>query len=118
MRHIARAEQEGRLTTLPHYLYQIRPVRLSMVSEGASSEEDGLLGEHFAYLRDLYERGIATFVGRTLTNGPETFGLMVFAAADEHEAHEIAARDPAVRGGVFAATILPFKVVFPTPPAP
>jgi uncharacterized protein YciI len=89
-----------------------------MVSEGPTPEEDRLLGEHFAYLGDLYERGIATFVGRTLTTGPETFGLMVFAAADEREAHAIAARDPAVHGGVFVATILPFKVVFPTPPVP
>jgi uncharacterized protein YciI len=103
---------------LPYYLYQIRPVRLAMLSEGATPEEDRLVGEHFAYLRDLHERGIATFVGRTLTTGPETFGLMVFTAADEQQAQAIVARDPAVRGRVFTATVLPFKVIFPTPPIP
>jgi uncharacterized protein YciI len=103
---------------LPHYLYQIRPVRLGLLTEGATPEESRLVGEHFEYLRDLYERGIATLVGRTLTTGPETLGLMVFAAADEREAQQIAARDPAVGRGVFAATLLPFKLIFPEPTSP
>ena len=103
---------------MPHYLYQIRPVRLGMVTGDATPEESRLVGEHFEYLRVLYERGIAILVGRTLTTGPETLGLMVFAAADEREAQEVTARDPAICGGVFAATLLPFKLIFPEPISP
>ncbi len=48
--------------------------------------------------------------GRTLTTGPETFGIVVFEAPDPAAASAVMAGDPAVAGGVMTAAVFPFRV--------
>lgn len=74
-------------------------------------EEAALVQQHFLYLKDLHERGIAKFIGRTLK--APFVGVGVFEAADEAAFQEIVDRDPAVAGGVFTAQAAPFAIVFP-----
>ena len=92
------------------YLYRLRPVRAGMLAEGPTEAEERTLAAHFAYLQELTDRGVVLLAGRTLATGPETFGLVVFRAADEAGARSLMAGDPAVRDGVMTAELFPFRV--------
>lgn len=69
-----------------------------------------LIGEHFAYWKDLTETGVALLVGRTQTTDSNTLGLAVFKAATEDAAKAIAENDPAVKGGVFVQRLDPYFI--------
>jgi uncharacterized protein YciI len=77
--------------------------------ESATPREQDLVGEHFAYLVELRDRGVLILAGRTQEN-PGTFGLAIFEAPDEASARSVMEDDPAVRAGVFAATLHPYAV--------
>jgi uncharacterized protein YciI len=62
-------------------------------------------------LKNLTDKGIAIFVGRTLTTDERTFGITVFEAATEEKAREIMNNDPAVIQGVMRAELYPFRIV-------
>ena len=96
--------------TISQWLYYLKPARLGMVTEGATPEERETVSRHFAYLKDLTEKGVAILMGRTQNNNENTFGIVIFEAQDEPAAREIMESDPAVRGGVMRATLYPYKV--------
>lgn len=68
------------------FLYRIRPTRAAMLSDGPTAEEQTLVGEHFAYLQGLTERGVVILAGRTLNTDESSFGIVVFNAASEEAA--------------------------------
>lgn len=92
------------------FLYVLRPVRIGMVSDGPTAAEGVVLHSHFAYLECLTAAGVVTLAGRTLTQDPHTFGIVVFRAASEEGAREVMENDPAVREGVMTAELYPFRV--------
>lgn len=94
----------------PQWLYHLQPARLGMVSEGATPEERETVSRHFAYLKDLTEKGVAILMGRTQNNDENTFGIVIFEAEDESAARSLMENDPAVKGGVMRATLYPYKV--------
>jgi uncharacterized protein YciI len=94
----------------PQWIYYLQPTRLGMVTEGATSEEAGTVSRHFAYLKDLTDKGVMILMGRTQTNDESTFGIAIFEAEDESAARRIMEEDPAVAGGVMRATLYPYKV--------
>jgi uncharacterized protein YciI len=93
------------------FLYQLQLVRGDMLRAGPTAQEQAVVGEHFAYLQDLFARGVVIFVGRTLTTDESTMGLAVFRAESEEAARKIMNGDPAVGKGLMTATLYPFKVV-------
>jgi uncharacterized protein len=93
-----------------HYLYRIQPTRHEMLIEGGTPEEAEVIGEHFAYLERLTREGVAILVGRTLTTGEETMGIVIFAAHSDEEAHALMSADPAVSKGVMSAKLFPFRI--------
>ncbi len=96
---------------MEQFVYVLKPVRAGMLAGGGpTADESRVIGEHFAYLEDLLARGALKLAGRTLTTGPETFGLVVFEAADLVAASAVMAGDPAVAGGVMTAEVFPFRV--------
>ena len=96
---------------MEQFVYVLRPARAGMLSgDGPTAEEGRLVGEHFAYLEGLLARGALKLAGRTLTTGPEPFGIVVFEAADAAAATAVMAGDPAVAGGVMTAEVFPFRV--------
>ncbi len=97
---------------MPTYLYRIQPTRTEMLTDGGTKEENATIQAHFEYLQALHQAGVASFVGRTLTTDADTFGLVVFDAADETIAQSIMEKDPAVKTGVMQATLFPFRTVF------
>lgn len=81
-----------------------------MLTEGPTPEEERLVGEHFAYLKNLTEKGVVLLAGRTLNTDPSSFGIVIFKAGDEKEARKIFEEDPAVKAGVFKGDLFPYSV--------
>jgi uncharacterized protein len=99
-----------RMTQTPEFIYQLRPTRLAMLTEGPMAEEEAAVDRHFSYLEELTSRGVVLLAGRTIDAGPETVGLVVFRAQDLEEARSIMNGDPAVVAGVMSATLQCFRV--------
>ena len=95
---------------MPQFLYRIQPTRVGMLSEGPTAEESRIVGEHFAYLKELTDAGTVLMAGRTLHADERTFGIVVFVAESEAAAEEIMRGDPAVRAGVFRGELHPYAV--------
>lgn len=92
------------------YIYMLKVARLEQLTEGPTAEEQAIVSQHFSYLQDLTEQGIAILVGRTLNLDANTFGIVVFQAATEAEAEKIMIHDPAVKNGVMQARLFPFRI--------
>lgn len=92
------------------FLYRIQSTRLQMLTEGPTSDEERIVGEHFAYLQMLTEKGIVMLAGRTLNTDADTFGIVIFQAKSEDEAQKVMENDPAVVHGVMAAKLFPYRI--------
>ncbi len=104
------------MTEVRQYLYRIQPTRLEMLTEGATSEEMEIIGEHFAYLQRLTDEGIMILVGRTLTTDKDTMGIAIFKANSDEEALALMNADPAVSKGVMDAKLFPFRIALSSVP--
>ena len=93
------------------FLYILRPIRLAMLTEGPTAEEQALAGAHWQYSIDLLKRGVLVFGGRTMVRDNSSFAQVVVRAASMEEARAIVERDPAVAGGVFHAELFPFQPI-------
>ena len=92
------------------YLYKVVPNRLEMLAGGLTEDENRLVGEHFQYLVQLSEKGVCLLAGRTSTNDQSTFGIVILTTDSDENANQIMRNDPAVKHGVFAGEIFPFKI--------
>lgn len=92
------------------FLYKLIPMRADMLSEGLSDPENQVIESHFAYLSDLKEKGVVKLAGRTTNTDASSFGVMIFEAKNEEAARLIMANDPAVKEGVLAAQLFPFRI--------
>ena len=95
---------------MPQYLYRITPARLAMLTEGPTEAEGATLTQHVAYLEDLAARGVVMLAGRTQTADAETFGIVIFEAADDAAAERLMNDDPAVADGVMHAALFPYRI--------
>jgi uncharacterized protein YciI len=98
------------MSDVTHWAYVIQPTRAAMLADGPTEAEAATVAAHFDYLERLTGRGVVILAGRTLTTGADSFGIIVFKAADEAGAREIVEDDPAVRGGVMRATLYPYRI--------
>ena len=103
-------EKHKRPKLKPQFIYVLKPTRLEMLTEGSTPEERDTISRHFAYFKDLTEKGVMILMGRTQNNDESTFGIAVFEAEDESVARQIMENDPAVLGGVMTATLYPYKI--------
>jgi uncharacterized protein YciI len=92
------------------FLYKIQPVRLGMLTEGPTAEEQRIVSEHFEYLKGLTGAGVVLLAWRTLNTDSTSFGIVIFTAASEDEARRIMNDDPAVRQGVMKADLFPYRI--------
>lgn len=89
------------------WVYLLRIARGVGPSE-LTDEEKAKINEHGAYLRQLTREGAIVLAGPcTDYVGP---GIVVFQAADEAAAKAVMEHDPAVKAGVFAATLHPMRL--------
>ena len=103
-------EKHKRPKPKPQFIYVLKPTRLAMLTEGSTPEERDTVSRHFAYFKDLTEKGVMILMGRTQNNDESTFGIAVFEAEDESAARQIMENDPAILGGVMTATLYPYKI--------
>lgn len=95
---------------MAHFLYRLSLKRTALLTEGPSGAEQGILGRHLGYLQDLATRGSLVLAGRTITTGPETFGIAILVADTEEEARAIMRADPAVSEGLMTAELFPYRI--------
>lgn len=92
------------------FLYQLRPVRTGMVTEGPTEREAEVVAGHREYLQAAAEAGIVLMAGRTTSEDEHVFGVCVFQVENEAEAEIFMENDPAIRGGIMRATLHPYRV--------
>jgi len=95
---------------MEQFIYQLRPTRMEMLSEGPTEREAAVVAEHFAYLQDLLGQQVVLLAGRTRTTDEQTFGIVVFEADSDGSARQIMENDPAVNEGIMSARLFPFGV--------
>lgn len=95
---------------MKQWIYLLKPSRLEMVTEAPTPEEIETVSRHFAYLKDLTEKGVMILMGRTQNNDENTLGIAIFEAEDESAARMIMENDPAVRAGVMRAVLYPYQI--------
>lgn len=95
---------------MEQFLYKITPVRPDMLADGLTDRENEVIAAHFAFLSDLKDKGVVKLAGRTTTTDASSFGVVIFATENEEAARQIMANDPAVKEGVMAAKLYPFKI--------
>ncbi len=94
---------------MEQYLYKIQPTRPEMLTEGTTEAESKIIEDHFAYLKDLMEKGVLILAGRTRNNDYSSFGICLFKAESEEKAREIVNNDPAVKNRVMRAELYPYR---------
>ena len=92
------------------YLYKIQPTRLEMLAKGPTQKEAEIVSQHFAYLRDLTEKGVVILAGRTLNTDESSFGIVIFKADSQAAAQAIVDDDPAVKNRVMRAELYPYRI--------
>jgi uncharacterized protein YciI len=81
-----------------------------MLTEGPTERESEITSQHFAYLKELVEKGVVILAGRTLNANENTFGITILNAETEEIAREIMNNDPAVREGVMNAELFTYRI--------
>lgn len=92
------------------FIYRIMPTRLEMLTDGPTERESEITSQHFAYLKDLVEKGVVILAGRTLSADEKTFGITILNAENEEIARKIMEDDPAVREGVMNAELFHYRI--------
>lgn len=98
---------------MKEFIYVLKLTEKYQDEKNWTEETGKILGEHFNYLKDFYEKGISKMIGRTdlETSNPNMMGLNIFIAESLEAAQEMANNDPAVKNGIMRAEVLPFKIV-------
>jgi uncharacterized protein YciI len=91
---------------LNHYLIVYRPPRPTFPDD-ITEQEAAVIGDHFEYLKKLLVDGALLLAGRT---EDAAMGLAILRAEHEQQAEQIMRSDPAVKTGIFNATIYPYRL--------
>lgn len=91
---------------MPSFIYKIQPARPNFLTE-STPEENAIMGEHFAYLKDLLAKGQLVLAGPC---EDAAFGIVVYEAESAEAAEAIMQGDPAVAKGVMNAEFHAFHV--------
>jgi uncharacterized protein len=92
------------------WLIRIIPPRPTF-DKDSTPAEDALMNQHFAYWKDLNDKGICIFGGPVL-DPKGVFGIIVVRAATKDEASALAAGDPSVKAGLNKNEIAEMVVAF------
>lgn len=95
---------------MEQFIYKLLPTRADMLLDGMTDRENEVTASHFAYLEDLKEKGVLKLAGRTTNTDASGFGVVIFEAKNEEAARLIMANDPAVKEGLLAAKLFPFRI--------
>jgi uncharacterized protein YciI len=92
------------------WLIRIIPPRPTF-DKDSTPAEDALMDQHFAYWKDLNDKGICIFGGPVL-DPKGVYGIIVVRATTEDEARALAAGDPSVKAGLNKNDVAQMVVAF------
>lgn len=75
-----------------------------------TESENKIVEEHFQRLKIDCENGKVILAGRTLTNTPDGFGIVIFKDISLDNAENYMNNDPAVQKKIMTATLFPYSV--------
>ncbi|MBC8479786.1 MAG: hypothetical protein H8D46_04920, partial [FCB group bacterium] len=82
--------------TQPQFLYQLKLIPRLLDESNWTEEENRIVEKHFRHLKNLVKNGVVLHAGRTSLMDEDGFGIVIFQADSEEDAHEIMNSDPAV----------------------
>jgi uncharacterized protein YciI len=92
------------------WLIKIIPPRPTF-DKDSTPAEDALMSQHFAYWKDLNDKGVCIFGGPVL-DPKGVYGIIVVRAATLDEANALAAGDPSVKAGLIKNDVSEIIVAF------
>ena len=92
------------------WLIRIIPPRPTF-DKDSTPAEDALMEQHFAYWKDLNDKGVCIFGGPVL-DPKGVYGIIVVRATTEGEANALATGDPSVKAGLIKNDVAEIKVAF------
>jgi uncharacterized protein YciI len=92
------------------WLIRVIPPRPTF-DRDASPSEQALMEQHFAYWKDLNEKGVCLFGGPVL-DPRGVYGILVVRAASQDEARALGNADPSVKGGVNKIEVAEMSIAF------
>jgi uncharacterized protein YciI len=92
------------------WLIRLIPPRPTF-DKDATPAELALMDQHFAYWKDLNEKGICLFGGPVL-DPKGVYGILVVRAATEDSARALGSADPTVKAGVNKIEVAEIRVAF------
>ncbi len=96
--------------TLKSWLVRIIPPRPTF-DKDATPAEQALMDQHFAYWKDLNEKGVCLFGGPVL-DPRGVYGILVVRAASEDDARALGSADPSVKAGLNKIDVAEMRVAF------
>jgi uncharacterized protein YciI len=92
------------------WLIHIIPPRPTF-DKDATPAEQALMDQHFAYWKDLNEKGVCIFGGPVL-DPKGVYGIIVVRAVDEEGARALGDGDPSVKAGLIKIDVAEMRVAF------
>ena len=93
-----------------HFLIVLRPVPRLHDAKAWTDADNAAVMAHFNRLKAATETGQVLLAGRTTEPLAQSFGLVVFQAADEPAAREFMQADPCIAAGVMTGELHPYGV--------
>lgn len=94
---------------LKHYIYMLKLSDPSLNEDvNWTDEQNKIVEEHFAYLKNLINNNVLIMAGRTI--GEDIFGIVLFRAETKESALEIMNRDPAVQKKLMTTELHEFSL--------
>jgi uncharacterized protein len=93
---------------LSHYFMKLIPPRATF-PEDMTEDEQRLMGEHAAYLREHFEAGRILAYGPVFQPGAP-FGMACFHVASEQDARRIMDGDPTIKAGLNRYDVWPMRL--------
>ena len=92
------------------FIYKIQLRRPQLLTDGPTADEAVALQGHVTYLEQLAASSTVILAGRTQTEDPSGFGIVIFTADSEAHARSIMCDDPAIKNGVMDGELFPYKI--------
>lgn len=94
------------------FIYTLQLVERLWDPSNWTKEVEDIIHEHFMRIQHDYQQGIIVHVGKTLVDGKNGFGIVIFNASNDIEAEDYMNHDPAILKGLMTGKCVAYKIVF------
>jgi uncharacterized protein YciI len=98
---------------MQHFIYILHLQPHYRKPENWNDNINRIVNEHFNYLKEIHEKGIAVLVGKSDydIDSTDNFGMCIFQSENLEAAKELMNNDPCILNGVMYAELHPFRIV-------